>query len=753
MVRMTAWDPSAQRFTAMDPLQALPRQLGCSQRFSLGVPSHLTIASDGSRILFIRSRGGIDPTSCLWVLDGRGERLLVDPETLGGEHDVPEPERVRRERVRERSTGIVAFSADQAASSAVFTLGSNLWITTIGGDVRQLPCFAAPFDPRIDPGGERVAYVSEGAIRVLDLSDGTDTLLVSPERPEVAYGLAEHVAAEEMDRQRGYWWSPDGSSLLVARVDNSPVERCWIAEPSTPWIPPRRIFYPAAGTANADVTLWLLGLDGFRQEVLWDRRAFEYLTTADWDRHGPLISVQSRDQRTVQTLAVNPINGETTILWTETDPCWVALVPGTPVRTDSGRLVVVSDVDHTRRLVVDGEPVTGDGLQVREVLATAGEAVWFVASTEPTELHVWCHEQSRGVTRLTDGPGLHRASLGGKTTAVQSFTEDGHRIRVDGPLLGGTSVTCVEEVPVLEPVIQWLTVGPRELRAALIMPRSHEGRTGRLPVLMCPYAGPAVQRVTRARHWYFVEAQWFAEHGFAVVIADGAGTPGRGPAWEREVFGDMLSPVIADQVAALQGVAETSGVLDLDRVAIRGWSYGGLLALACVLRRPDVFHAAVAGAAPVDLLLSDTYCLERYLGHPKQSPDTYTRCSPVHEAAALSRPLLMVHGTVDDNVLVANSLRMSAALLAAGKQHELLLLPTATHMVLDPDTTANLLVHELRFLRRALSSDRSSIKPGVLSEGALRAAGDHRTGPTRAPATDQRLDATPLHHQSVPNAN
>ena len=708
MAPMSARDPGARRFTATDALQALPLQLGRSQRYSLGVPRGFAIASDGSRVLFIRARGGLDRTSCLWVLDERGERLLADPETLGGEDVVPEPERVRRERVRERSTGIVSFSADQDASAAVFGLGANLWIATTRGDVRQLPCAGAPFDPRIDPRGKRVAYVSDGAVRVLELADGTDTLLVSPERPDVTYGLAEHVAAEAMGRQRGHWWAPDGSTLLVARVDNSPVERWWIAEPSAPWSAPTQVFYPAAGTANADVSLWVLGLDGSRREVLWDRHAFEYLTSADWDRHGPLISVQSRDQRTVQTLAVDPGTGETTLLWEETDSCWVALVPGTPVRTDSGRLVVVSDVGNARRLVVGGEPVTADGLQVHEVLGTAGESVWFVASTEPTEHHVWCYTEGR-TTRLTEGHGLHRASVAGETAVVQAFTEDGHRAHVVGPVLGGTSVTCTDETPLVAPVIRWLSVGPRELRTALVMPRSHEDGSMRLPVLMYPYAGPAVQRVTRARHWYFVEAQWFAEHGFAVVIADGAGTPGRGPAWEREILGDMLSPVIADQVAALQGAAEASGDLDLDRVAIRGWSYGGLLALACVLRRPDVFHAAVAGAAPVDLLLSDTHCLERYLGHPKQCPESYRRCSPVHEAAALTRPLLMVHGTADDNVVVADPLRMSAALLAAGKHHELLLLPTATHMVLDPDVTANLLLHELRFLRHALASPQEPL--------------------------------------------
>ena len=653
-------------------------------------------------MLYIRSRHGRDRTSCLWALDEGGERLLADPAALGGESALPEAERVRRERVRERSTGIVSYSADRTAATSVFSLGGQLWIATIGADLRRLPSAASAHDPRIDPDGARIAYVSDGALHLLELTEGTSRLLAAPESPEVSYGLPEHVAAEEIGRLRGHWWSPDGTRLLVARVDNGPVERWWLTDPSDPGSEPRQMRYPVAGTANAEVSLFVYDVGGARREVRWDRRAFEYLTTAAWDRLGPLVSVQSRDQRTLQILAVDPASGDTTCIWQATDEHWVSLVPGAPVRTDSGRLVAVADVGGARRLVVDGQPVTGDGLEVREVAGVEGETVWFVASIEPTESHVWRYTDSDGPTCITEEPGLHRLSRAGDTAVLESFTERGHGFVIRGPVLGGTAIPCLEEEPIVEPKIRWLSVGPRGLRSALVLPSSHEDGALRLPVLMYPYAGPAAQRVTRARHWYFVEAQWFAEQGFAVVIADGAGTPGRGPKWEREISGDILTPVIADQIVALEGAAEVCGDLDLDRVAIRGWSYGGLLALACVLRRPDVFHAAVAGAAPADVRMSDTYCLERYLGHPHETPGNYLRCSPMLEAESLRHPLLIVHGLADDNVVVADALLTSAALFAAGKQHELLLLPAATHMVVDPKDHENLLLHELRFLQESL---------------------------------------------------
>jgi dipeptidyl-peptidase-4 len=683
-------------------LSEVPRQLARTQRFSLGVPRQVTVAEDGDRVIFVRTKTGEDRTACLWAIDGPGERLLVDPTSLESEDEVPEAERARRERVRERARGIVTYSADRSASKIVFALGGGLWMASPDGQVGRLNGADSPVDPRIDRTGERVAYVSNGSLHVHELDDGTDRVIAAPEAPEVTYGLPEHVAAEEMHRVRGHWWSPDGTRLLVARVDNSPVNRWWISDPTAPSAPPREIFYPLAGKQNADVSLFVFDQDGSRTEVKWDRDAFEYLATADWDRHGPIISVQSRDQRTLRTLAVDQATGKTALIFEATDAQFVRLVPGSPTRTESGRLVIVADRDGARRLLVDAEAVTDDDVQVREVLHVEEETVWFVASTEPTEEHVWSWSPGEGAAPITHDPGIHNASVGGRTVVLQSFTERGKTCSVDGPMFRGTTIAVLEATPILDPMVRWLSIGPRALRTALVLPSWYEPGARKLPVLLSPYGGPAAQRVTRARHWHFIEAQWFADNGFAVLMADGAGTPGRGPRWEREIYGDVLSPVIADQITALQGAAEQCSDLDLSRVAIRGWSYGGLLALACVLRHPDVFHAAVAGAAPTDMRLYDTHYRERYLGHPDEHPENYARCSPLYEAASLTRPLLMIHGIADDNVVVANTLRMSAALLTAGRPHEVLLLPSATHMATDPDISLSIDLYELRFLERSL---------------------------------------------------
>ena len=160
-------------------------------------------------------------------------------------------------------------------------------------------------------------------------------MLADPQgAPGVTFGLPEFIAAEEMDRQRGYWWAPDGSALLVARVDETPVHRWHIADPAHPERPPAIVAYPAAGTPNADVSVHLVPLDGPSLPVEVDRSAFPYLVTACWqDGHDPLVLVQSRDQRTMRILGVDTGSGRVRVLHEETDPQWLEIVPGVPAWT------------------------------------------------------------------------------------------------------------------------------------------------------------------------------------------------------------------------------------------------------------------------------------------------------------------------------------------------------------------------------------------------------------------------------------
>jgi dipeptidyl-peptidase-4 len=671
------------------------------------------VADDGRLVTFLRSRGGSDATTCLWSLDlatGQ-ETCIADPaDLLDDAESLPDEERARRERLREVNAGITEYSLDHDGRVAVFALSGTPYAVRL--DERAPWALTAPgpvIDPRVDPTGARAAYVCDRGLYVVDLAGGDPTPLCLPDSDDVSWGLADFIAAEELDRVRGYWWLADGSGLLVERCDDSPVDHWWIADPSQPELPPREHRYPAAGTANADVSLWLVGLGGVKQEVNWDHGAFPYLArVAVPDAGAPIVTLLSRDQRRQLILDVDTSTGATSVLRERVDPEWVELMPGVPTRTPEGALVeIVADRDaDTYRLAVDDVALTPAGLQVEAVIDAGASDILVLAGTDPVT------------------PGLHRVAYDGTVTTVPAPDEAMVQGRRSGDvlissttLLGSTAtvvevwrgdegrvaeVTSLAETPVLTPRVHLMRSGDRQLHTAVVFPTGHEPGSRRLPVIMSPYGGPHARLVVAAGLSYGTD-QWLADQGYAVVVADGRGTPGRGPAWDRAVRGDLATPALEDQVAALEAVAAAyPDDVDTGRVGIRGWSFGGYLAALAVLRRPDVFHAAVAGAPVTEWRLYDTGYTERYLGLPQEEPENYDRSSLLPLAAGLARPLLIIHGLADDNVVVAHTLRLSSELLAAGRPHAVLPLTGVTHMTPQEVVAENLLRAEVDFFADAL---------------------------------------------------
>jgi dipeptidyl-peptidase-4 len=414
----------------------------------------------------------------------------------------------------------------------------------------------------------------------------------------------------------------------------------------------------------------------------------------------------------MRLLTVDAGTGRAEVQHEDTDPRWLEIVPGVPAWTEDGRLVWTADREDTRRLIIgapgalaEAGPVTPPGLQVRAVIDVDGNTVLFQASAEPSEIGLWSFGPD-GLARLGPEGGVEVGTRAGGTTVVarRGLDQDGVTVRVYRERAAVADIASLAEDPALpapRPVL--FGAGPREVRTAVLFPSWHEPGKGKLPVLVDPYGGPHAQRVLAARSAYLT-GQWFAEQGFAVVIADGRGTPGRGPQWERAVAGDLAGPVLEDQVDALREAAARFGDLDTERVAIRGWSFGGYLAALAVLRRPDVFGAAIAGAPVTDWRLYDTHYTERYLGLPDQDPEPYERGSLINlaERAGEPRPLMLIHGLADDNVVVAHTLRLSGALLAAGYPHRVLPLSGITHMASQEAVAENLLLLQLDFLRDAL---------------------------------------------------
>ncbi len=709
--------------------ESYPRQRARTRGFRLGAPRAFSVAGDGQQVMFLRSRGGADATTCLWSLDLASgiETCIADPrDLLDDAESLPDEERARRERLREVNAGITEYTLDHAGTIAVFALSGTPYAVPLAepAAAQPLPAPGPVIDPRVDPTGLRAAYVCDRGLYVVDLAGGAPQQLCAPESDDVTWGLADFIAAEELDRVRGYWWLADGSGLLVERSDDSPVTTWWIADPAQPELPARPHRYPAAGTPNADVSLWLVSLDGTRREVDWDHEALPYLARVSTPDAGwPLVTLISRDQRRQVILEVDPATGQTHVLRERTDPEWVELMPGVPTRTPAGALVeIVADRDvDTYRLVVGDVAVSPPGLQVEAVVDagadddTGADIIVILAGTDPvtTGLHRidvvpgladFTYEATVTPLHASDHATVHGRRTGAititSTTRLDSTATTVEVWRGDDRL---AEIASLAESPVISPRVQLMRGGERDLHIAVLFPTGHVPGSTRLPVIMSPYGGPHARLVVAAGLAYGTD-QWLADQGYVVVVADGRGTPGRGPAWDRAVRGDLATPALDDQVAALEAVAAAyPDDIDTTRVGIRGWSFGGYLAALAVLRRPDVFHAAVAGAPVTEWRLYDTGYTERYLGLPQEEPENYDATSLLPLASGLTRPLLIIHGLADDNVVVAHSLRLSSALLAAGRPHAVLPLSGVTHMTPQEIVAENLLRAEVDFFAEALA--------------------------------------------------
>lgn len=445
--------------------------------------------------------------------------------------------------------------------------------------------------------------------------------------------------------------------------------------------------------------------------------------------------------------------GSTRVLEEHSNDYWIDLIHGTPAFTPNGRLIcAMNDMDaNTNRLTVDGVPFTPAGLQVREVLDVTDDDVLCVVQRTPELLpddslpFLWQSNAAEHDARsfdvvsirydgtwepLTYTPGQWTMSRAGNGCVVTGRGMDDATVQMqhcmnvattDG---NGTDMTSMvvapienhAETPGFTPNVHFTRLGERGLYTAIVMPSagSEYAHATTLPVLMKPYGGPGFQQVVESQSFYW-DAQWWADQGYIVVTADGRGTTGRGPKWDRAIYETMKSVTLEDQVDAVRALPEALAILaaqenkkfsettipqpDLNRVAMIGWSYGGFLSALAVLEAPETFAAACAGAPPTDWTLYDTHYTERYLG---LDPAVYERNSIIADAPQLDRPLMIIHGFADDNVTIAHSLRLSQALMAAGRKHTFLPLTGITHMTNDETVAENLLILQRDFLAEAL---------------------------------------------------
>ena len=690
-------------------------------RFQRGQP-HGYRPLPGSRVVFLRSASSRSAVSDVWLfdVDTRSETCLVDARSLASAaQTLPDAERARRERMRQGGGGITGFDVDDAGSVLAFAHAGRLFTVALPTsvprastdgqsapvEVRLLDVPGPVVDPRISPDGRRIAWHANRRLWVSDI-DGSRAKAITLQDGST-WGLADFAAAEEFDQVRGHWWAPDSQSLLIARVDDTAVDTRWLGNPALPGVAPVAHKYPTAGKSNTSVSLWLLQPDsaaGVRVAAVGPSEPFEYLTAVRWSGGAALVQLLSRDQRECTVVAISS-TGTSTVVAQWRDECWVDVVAGTPRWSSRGELVTVRrDRKVDRMRLFSGEKAISPApLQIRTVIGSVGDQIIVTSAITPETSEIVSiqshpgHEDAPIAVIVKEhwytGVAGHSLIVG---TGAGAHDDTWHTevARLDPPL-GPVSIPHYGEASGLDVQPQLHRVG--DVRYAILFPSDPALHQQRLPILMHPYGGPHAQEVLIARPNY-IEDQWWADQGYAVIIADGRGTPGVSPSCERAVHRDLAGPPLADQIIALDhALATYPDQLDADRVGISGWSFGGFLSALAVLARPDRFTAAVAGAPVTDWELYDTAYTERYLGNPGVDRDPYLASGLLRRADELQRPLLLIHGLADDNVYVAHTLALSSALVAAGRTHSVLPLAGVTHMTTGSGIAAQLLQLEADF--------------------------------------------------------
>jgi|688.fasta_scaffold21284_2 dipeptidyl-peptidase-4 len=697
---------------------------------------------DGKLVTYLQGSAESKDRLDLWAHDiatGRNA-LLVDSRSLVADEGTLSPEEeARRERQRTVAlAGIVDYQFSADSRLLLIPIAGDLFLYDLkapraGSAVRRLTSTAAAeTDARFSPRGRFVSFVREQNLYVIEVATGRETAVTREGAGLVSFGMAEFIAQEEMDRDTGYWWSPDERMIALTRVDESTVDEVERFEIYAETVRVIRQRYPAAGRPNARVDLWVATLAGSAtslRELPAAAASEGYLARVAWfpDSRALAVQRQTRDQKRLELLKVDTASGAARRLLEERSDTWVELhdeltfLKGQPAflwasyRSGHKHLYLYDLDGKLLRPVTAGEwMVVGDSRErAIEGVDEAKGLVYFTANRDtPIERHLYAapltgSSDTAGIEarirRLTEGAGWHSVSMAGDAQrwldtfstpdTPPSLTLRHTTGKRPSALVANTLGAGHPYAPYLAahrtPEFGTLRAADGQVMHFTMLKPLGFDPSKRYPVIVEVYGGPGVQRVQRAWGGYY--RQYLAQQGFVVFMLDNRGSGNRGRAFETALYHRMGSIEIEDQVKGVDYLRSLTFV-DPARIGVWGWSYGGYMALMAMVRAPEHFAAGVSGAPVTDWRLYDTHYTERYMGvpeagSPESNPEGYRDGNVMTHAAALKGPLLVMHGMADDNVLFTHSTALFKRLQDLGKPFEVMPYPGSKHALLRFPTT------------------------------------------------------------------
>jgi dipeptidyl-peptidase-4 len=713
---MPRFDAVIERILIMKRTPLSPEDVATYPLPGTAVPSSFTYHN--GKIAYLFSKDG-NLTRQLYVLDpqtGEHSLLVLPPDDGVTEENISTEEALRRERLRQRELGITRYFWHKNGRILV-PLNSGIYLQDgQGAHLRAVVTDSAypALSPRLSPDGEWVAYVQNVEIFVVPAAGGEPQRITDGARGTgKIHGLAEYVAQEEFSRYMGFWWSPDCKQIAFTEVDEThiPIYRIMHQGKDTVGETAQEDHhYPFAGRSNAKVRLGVVDRQG--SDPVWMDLGLDediYLVRVTWLPDGRLSAqVLNRTQSRLDLLVFDPQTGAGKILLQESSDIWINMHKMFRALKKSEEHAVAfiwaserSGFRHLYLMDEEGKlirPLTGGEWQVDDIVGVDENAqvVYFLGTmASPLEKHLYAvsfaGEEPR---RITTEPGMHTAVIDPAfETFIDSYNSNTQppvvtlRRLSDGQLLHTIYEPAdprLEEL--LLPTPELVTLESRDgegLYGAIFRPPKGAGEA-LYPTLVYVYGGPHSQLVADCWHLTInMRAQYLAQQGFLVFVLDNRGTSRRGLAFEAHLKHNLGDIEVRDQVDGVRWLVDR-GLADPRRVGVYGWSYGGYMALMCLMRAPETFKAGVAGAPVTHYDGYDTAYTERYMGLPQKNPAGYERSSVLAHVDNLQGELLLIHGLIDENVHFRHTARLINALIKARKPYNLIILPDARHSPRSP---------------------------------------------------------------------
>lgn len=671
----------------------------------------VSLSPDGELVAFLRSREDDVNVQDLWAMttDGGAPFKLIDARALVPDAgELSEAEIARRERMRISARGVVEYSWDEQGRYILAPLEGDVFLAEReGGAVRRLTeTEADEIDAKVSPRGNYVSWVRDQDLVVYDLAAGAEQAVTTDGDGLITWATAEFIAQEEMDRDTGYWWSPDERFIAMQRTDESTVDvipRLDISGGGATVIEQR---YPRAGRPNAVVDLYVHDrTTGQRIKVDLGANPDVYLARVNWSADAKTLYVQrqSRDQKTLELLAVDPTTGQGRVIATQTSPAWVGLTHDFKALKD-GNFIWSSEDSGWRHLYLHGP----DGRRIRAI--TTGEyavtglngvdertgTVFFTASMRdgkeyPIEQQLFraSYKRTGRPAEITPRGGWWSASVNGTGTAYVGNYNDPDTppqsalYSIDGERLAWIEENRLDEnhpfwpynARQRDPEFGTLQSNGETLYWQMSTPPGFDP-SKQYPVVMQVYGGPSGGGVRRS--WPAATTQLLTEAGYVVFRMDNRGEGYRSARFKQALYLKMGQPEIEDQVLAADYLRSLPFVDD-DRIAAMGWSYGGFMTLHMLTEPKMGLASAISGAPVTDWSLYDTHYTERFMSTPEANPQGYAASDILEQLPLMTGRLLLMHGMADDNVIFENTTRVLNALQEKSLPFETMLYPGQRH--------------------------------------------------------------------------